>query len=78
MKKYQLISQPIHVGEVYNHDGDLYRVESFDNDCIVQKATLRRIKDDLVVDAESPALYLTPSGPQLLWPRGESRPAGGN
>ena len=30
MKKYQLTGQPIYVGETYNHNGDLYRVESFD------------------------------------------------
>ena len=30
MKKYQLTGQPIYVGEIYNHNGDLYRVESFD------------------------------------------------
>lgn len=69
MKKYQLIGQPIRVGEIYNHHGDLYRVESFDDDCIMQKVTLRRIKDDLIVDAESPALFLTPDGVQLLWPK---------
>lgn len=64
MKKYELTGQTI-------------RVESSDDDCIVQKATLRRIKDNLVVDAESPALFLTPNGIQLLWPRDESYPARG-
>ena len=38
MKKYQLIGQPIYVGEIYNHNGDLYRVESFDEGYTEPKA----------------------------------------
>ena len=45
MKKYQLTGQPIYVGETYNHNGDLYRVESFDEGYTEPKVTLRRIKD---------------------------------
>lgn len=69
MKKYQLTGQSIYVGETYNHDGDLYRVESFDEGYTEPKVTLRRIKDGTIFDVEAPALFLTPAGVQLLWPR---------
>ena len=66
MKKYQLTGQPIYVGETYNHNGDLYRVESFDEGYTEPKVTLRRIKDGTIFDVEAPALFLTPMGVQLL------------
>lgn len=69
MKKYQLTGQPIYVGEIYNHNGDLYRVESFDEGYTEPKVTLQRIKDGTIFDVEAPALFLTPTGVQLLWPR---------
>lgn len=69
MKKYKLIGQPIYVGETYSHDGDLYRVEAFDEGYLQGRVHLRRIKDGLTLDAEAPALYLTPRGVELLWPR---------
>ena len=55
--------------ETYNHNGDLYRVESFDEGYTEPKVTLRRIKDGTIFDVEAPALFLTPTGVQLLWPR---------
>ena len=70
MKKYQLTGQPIYVGETYNHNGDLYRVESFDEGYTEPKVTLRRIKDGTIFDVEAPALFLTPTGVQLLWSGG--------
>ena len=73
MKKYQLTGQPIYVGETYNHNGDLYRVESFDEGYTEPKVTLRRIKDGTIFDVEAPALFLTPAGVQLLWPREVNR-----
>lgn len=73
MKKYQLTGQPIYVGETYNHNGDLYRVESFDEGYTEPKVTLRRIKDGTIFDVEAPALFLTPTGVQLLWPREVNR-----
>ena len=80
MKKYQLTGQPIYVGETYNHNGDLYRVESFDEGYTEPKVTLRRIKDGTIFDVEAPALFLTPTGVQLLWPREVNRfcAGGGN
>ena len=54
-KKYQLTGQPIYVGETYNHNGDLYRVESFDEGYTEPKVTLRRIKDGTIFDVEAPA-----------------------
>ena len=53
MKKYQLTGQSIYVGETYNHDGDLYRVESFDEGYTEPKVTLRRIKDGTIFDVEA-------------------------
>ena len=41
MKKYQLTGQPIYVGETYNHNGDLYRVESFDEGYTEPKLSTR-------------------------------------
>ena len=73
MKKYQLTGQPIYVGEIYNHNGDLYRVESFDEGYTEPKVTLRRSKDGTIFDVEAPALFLTPTGVQLLWPREVNR-----
>ena len=66
MKKYQLTGQPIYVGEIYNHNGDLYRVESFDEGYTEPKVTLRRIKDGTIFDVEAPALFLTPTGVQYI------------
>ena len=53
MKKYQLTGQPIYVGETYNHNGDLYRVESFDEGYTEPKVTLRRIKDGTIFEVEA-------------------------
>ena len=44
MKKYQLTGQPIYVGEIYNHNGDLYRVESFDEGYTEPKVTLTGVQ----------------------------------
>lgn len=34
MMKQQLLSQTLHIGEVYSNHGALYRVESFDDDVV--------------------------------------------
>lgn len=67
MKKYELLGQPIHVGEIYSNNGSLYRVESYDDDCVRTSVHLRRIKDGWEVDARGAALYLTDRGVELLW-----------
>ena len=71
------ICKALHVtpNELYSGDGngDLYRVESFDEGCTEPKVTLRRIKDGTIFDVEAPALFLTPAGVQLLWPREVNR-----
>ena len=73
MKKYQLTGQPISVVENHHHSGDRYRVERFDEGYAEPKLTLRRIKDGTIFDVEAPALFLTPTGVQLLWPREVNR-----
>lgn len=67
MKKYELLGLPIHVGEVYNNNGNLYRVESFDDDCVRPSIHLHRIKDGWELDVRGAALYLTDRGVELLW-----------
>ena len=48
-------------------------MESFDEGYTEPKVTLRRIKDGTIFDVEAPALFLTPTGVQLLWPREVNR-----
>ena len=38
--------------QTYNHNGDLYRVESFDEGYTEPKVTLRRIKDGTIFDVD--------------------------
>ena len=73
MMRYQLVNQTICVGETYRHNGELYRVESFDEGFTEPKVTLRRFKDGMLIDVEAPALFRTPVGIQLLWPREVNR-----
>ena len=56
---YTSTGQPIYVGETYHHNGDLYRVESFDEGYPEPKVTLRRITDGTIFDVEAPALFLS-------------------
>ena len=67
MKKYELLNQPIHVGEIYRNGKDLYRVESYDSDCLHDSVHLQRMRDGLEIDAEGAALYLTGRGIELMW-----------
>jgi hypothetical protein len=67
MMKQQLLSQTLHIGEVYSNHGALYRVESFDDDVVRGSVHLRRIKDGWELDARGAALYLTERGVELQW-----------
>lgn len=66
-KKYQLLNQPILAGGIYKNGMSLYRVESFNDDCLHTSVHLRRIKDGWELDAVGAALYLTDRGIELLW-----------
>ena len=59
-KKYQLLNQPILAGGIYKNGMSLYRVESFNDDCLHTSVHLRRVKDGWELDAVGAALW---SGP---------------
>ena len=66
-KKFELLNQPIHVGEIYRNGKDLYRVEGYNEDCLHGSMHLQRMRDGWELDAEGAALYLTNRGVELLW-----------
>lgn len=67
MKKYKLLYQSIHVGEIYRNGNDLYRVEGYNDECLHDSVHLRRLRDGWEMDAEGAALYLTSMGIELIW-----------
>lgn len=72
MKKYELLNQPIHTGEIYRNGKDLYRVEGYNDECLHDSVHLRRMRDGWEFDAEGAALYLTSRGVELLWDAGKN------